>query len=762
MKQNLSTQTSLLKIKKLFFPVLFLLIFIPGHAQEHPNLILTKNGVKIIRKELGSIPLFDTTLATTKIEVDKEIATGIHVPIPKDMAGGYTHDRHKKNWSILQKAGVLYQILQDDHYAIYIHDVLKAYAKMYPTLPLHPQTRSYARGKIFWQCLNDANWLVYVSQAYDCIYEYLTPKERDHLEKNLFIPYANFLSLESPQFFNRIHNHSTWGNVAVGMIGLVMNNEELINRALYGLKSDEIDPNAKDNDGGFIKPEGQNTGFLANLDSPFSPDGYYTEGPYYQRYAMYPFMIFGEALQNVKPELKIFEYKNGVLIKAVYALLNLTDTDGEFFPLNDGQKGMSYYSRELVSAVDIAYHFGGNDTSLLSIASKQNNVQLDDTGLAVAQGLQENKATPFLKKSIELRDGSDGSEGGVGILRSTNQLFDVVMKYTAQGLSHGHYDKLSFSYYNNGNEVLQDYGLARFVNIEQKNGGGYLRENNTWAKQSIAHNTIIQDEISHFNGQFEIGSAYHSEKYLFDISNPKLQIISAKEDNAYPNTKLHRTVVMLEDGDFDNPLLIDMIKVVSDTVHQYDIPFYYFGQLITTNFDYKTPNQLQKLGHKNGYQHLWLEGKSISKQKNTAQVTWVSKNIFYTLSSANAANSEIVLARIGASDPNFNLRRDPALLVRKSKIKKDVFIHSIESHGHYNPVTEIATKSSSNIKEIKKIVLENENYIGWSIVTRKSSNHMFILCTSDSNKDTRHTIKLKGKPIQWKGPYTYNKIKVIQ
>jgi len=181
----------------LFFLGLVILSF-PGYSQEYPGLILTKKGVEKIRKQLGNIPIFDQTLSAVKNEIDAEIATGIHVPIPKDMAGGYTHDRHKRNWKMLQKAGVLYQLLQDKKYATYVHDVLKEYAKIYPTLPLHPQERSYARGKIFWQCLNDANWLVYVSQAYDCIYDSLSKKERLFLEKNLFIPYANFLSEETP------------------------------------------------------------------------------------------------------------------------------------------------------------------------------------------------------------------------------------------------------------------------------------------------------------------------------------------------------------------------------------------------------------------------------------------------------------------------------------------------------------------------------------------------------------------------------------
>lgn len=85
-----------------------------------------------------------------------------------------------------------------------------------------------------------------------------------------------------------MHVLGTWGNVAVGMIGLVMNDEKYIEYGLNGLRTDNIKLDAKDNDGGFIKVLGQKTGFLANLDDPFSPDGYYTEGPYYQRYAMYP------------------------------------------------------------------------------------------------------------------------------------------------------------------------------------------------------------------------------------------------------------------------------------------------------------------------------------------------------------------------------------------------------------------------------------------------------------------------------------------
>ena len=131
-------------------------------AVKHPRLLLTADGVQHIRSSLGEVPLFDSTVEITKLEVDTEIASGIHVPLPVDFSGGYTHERHKQNFLIAEKAGALFQVLGDEKYAAYLRDMLFEYAEMYPKLPLHPKERSYARGKLFWQCLNDANWLLYM------------------------------------------------------------------------------------------------------------------------------------------------------------------------------------------------------------------------------------------------------------------------------------------------------------------------------------------------------------------------------------------------------------------------------------------------------------------------------------------------------------------------------------------------------------------------------------------------------------------------
>jgi len=730
-----------------------LLVSSLSQSAEHPSLIMTKAGVEKMRAELGTVPLFDATLESVRAEVDAEIELGIDTPIPKDFSGGYTHQRHKQNYLILQKAGVLFQILEDEKYANYIRDMLFQYEAMYKDLPLHPQTRSYARGKLFWQCLNDANWLLYVSQAYDSIYTWLSEEERKKLEENLFRPFADHISVGSPQFFNRVHNHSTWGNAAVGMIGLVMGDDELVQRALYGLEDDGLETGVKDNDGGFIKIEGQKVGFLANLEEPFSPDGYYTEGPYYQRYAMYPFLAFAQGLHNVKPELKIFEHKDGVLLKAVDTLLNLSDADGEFFPLNDGQKGMSYHSRELVTAVDIAYHVGGQDPRLLSIAEEQGQVLLDDSGFSVAAAIRDGKTKKFEKKSVNLSDGADGKQGGVALLRYGKEDLTLVFKYAAQGLSHGHYDKLSFSLYEEGDEVLQDYGLVRFVNIEQKGGGNYLAENTTWAKQTIAHNTMTQNETSHFEGKYEVGSQYHSELQFFDASDRNVQVVSALEANAYPGTVMRRTMAVIKNEEFEKPFLLDILKVNSEKENQYDLPFYYMGQMIEVNFEYNSPSQLSALGEVNGYQHLYLEGEGTASG-DTSQFSWMNNGRFYTLTTSTDPSDQLLFTRLGANDPEFNLRRDAAFMIRRSGVSDTVFATIVEPHGSYSPVSEFAVNSNSSIAALT-VVYDGDDYTAVAIGDVGGSTGLFVLSNADSSASTRHRLTIGNKVHRWTGPYHY-------
>ncbi|MCX6308778.1 MAG: alginate lyase family protein, partial [Bacteroidia bacterium] len=563
------------------------------HAGQHPGLLLTKQGVKEIRSSMDKYPQFLPSVIELKAIADAALSQPLLVPIPKDGGGGYTHEKHKNNYYEMNAAGTLYQITEEKKYAQFVRDMLLKYADLYPTLGLHPAVNSSTPGKIFWQALNDAVWLVHVANAYDCIYDFMSEKDRQKVEKNLFHPMAEFLSNGNPNnyaVFNKMHNHGTWATAAVGMIGYVMGDQELVKKALYGSNKDG------------------KTGFIRQLDVLFSPDGYFTEGPYYQRYAIWPFMTFAQVIQNQQPDMRIFSYRDSILLKAVKTLLQCT-YNGELFYLNDAL-AKTIKTQEIVSAVDIAFKNNPSDTQLLDIARQQESFSVSDAGFFTAKALTKEQVVPFASKSILLRDGQNGDEGGIAILRAgaPPKQTCLTFKATAHGLSHGHYDKLSIALWDNGNPILPDYGAARFLNIEPKNAGHYTSENESWAKQSIAHNTVTIDQKSHFNADIEVSSAYHSDIQFCDYSNPNLQIVSGSENNAYKGVQMQRTTALITNKDFDAPFLIDIFNVKSDSIHALDLPFHYRGQVVSTSFDYqKSTTELHALGTSNGYQHLWLE-----------------------------------------------------------------------------------------------------------------------------------------------------------
>lgn len=737
-------------LKKLIVSVL-MLSTLAVKAQKHPCLTLTQKGIKEIKAGLGKTPLYDKSFAAVKKEIDTEILKEIEVPIPKELAGGYSHEVHRKNYNIMEKAGMLYQITGDEKYAKYLKTILHKYADLYPTLGLHPAKNSYARGKLFWQCLNDANWLVSVSQAYDCVYDYLGKTDRVRIEKDLFIPFVNFLSIETPQFFNRIHNHSTWGCAGVGMIGLVINNDDFVKRALYG-SSAKVAEGQHDNDGGLIQHAGQEkAGFLAQIDGLFSPDGLYSEGAYYHRYGVYPFLIFAASLENIRPELKIFQYRDSLLIKSVYSLLDQTTSKGEFFPLNDAQKGMSIYNSSLISAVDAAYHYGKKDPSLLSIAALQDEVVLDESGMSVAKNIKNKKPLP--NKSIIYKDGIDGKGGALGIIRTKSDL-NLVFKAGTHGMGHGHFDQMSYSFYNKGNEVVQDYGMARFVNIEQKAGGVYLPENNTFGKQTIAHNTLVINQKSQYAGNSDEADKFSPKLNDYNFSNPEVQYISSTDSNAYTGVNQRRTLLVVDSKDFKNPFVLDVFNINAVSENTYDLPLYFMGQLMSINTKVAIPNQMKKLGKSDGYQHIWKEGEAKANNGST-NLSWMGDGVFYTYLSATTESDSILLGRTGASDPNFNLRRDPMFIVRKKGAGLTTFASVLEAHGSYSPVTEKALNSYSDIQNVE-VLISNKDYTIIKISTKEKGN--WLTGISNQNEKKQHSVSVEGKEINWNGAFTLTKL----
>lgn len=709
----------------------------PVAAKSSPSLFITDADIKDMRIGIKEEGKFKEAFIRIKKSVDDQILQDIIVPLPKDGGGGYTHERHKKNYKLMINSGIVYQLTEDVRYANYVRNMLLAYAELYPTLPLHPKRKMGKQnpGKLFWQSLNEAVWLVYTSQAYDLILSSLQDSEKSKIEKGLFRPIVKFLSVDSPGTFNKVHNHGTWTTAAVGMTGYVLGEQEWVEQALYGL-----DKSGKG-------------GFLRQLDELFSPQGYYNEGPYYQRYALMPFVTFAKVIQTNQPERKIFEYRDGIVLKAIDTTIQLS-YNKLFFPINDAIKDKGIDTIELVNGVAIAYGLTG-DAGLLDVAKQQDQILLTGEGLKVAQALDKQLEQPYQFKSVAFGDGNDGKQGALVIMRQNVKGEQAVLfKPAAQGLGHGHFDKLTWQFYDKEEEIVSDYGAARFLNVEAKHGGRYLPENKTWAKQTIAHNTVVVDEKSHFNGDVQVGNKNHPELAFFEKSD-KVIISSAKIDTAYDGVSLKRTMVMLNIPELEQSLVIDIFDVKSNENHQYDLPVHYKGHLINTNVELDTQlTNLSALGEGSGYQHLWLKAKAQPKA-GLSQITWLNKNgRFYTHSSIMDGDSSLIFTQIGANDPLFNLRNENSFITRKTKSKNHTFVSVLEPHGEYNPSKEFTLDAVSKLTALTHIKQKEIDVITFTV--GKQPYGLAINNAPAINKNA--SFKVAGKKYPLKGRFALIKL----
>lgn len=712
------------------------LVAVPATAQVsgngHPNLIVTEQDVANISASWQSYDAYAEQLNADKASLDEFMAEGIVVPMPKDAGGGYTHEQHKRNYKAIRNAGFLYQVTGDEKYLTFAKDLLLAYAKMYPSLGEHPNRKEQSPGRLFWQSLNEAVWLVYSIQGYDAIIDGLTAEEKQEIESGVFLPMAKFLSVESPETFNKIHNHGTWAVAAVGMTGYVLGNDELVEISLMGL-----DKTGK-------------AGFMKQLDKLFSPDGYYTEGPYYQRYALMPFIWFAKAIETNEPERKIFEYRNNILLKAVYTTIDLSYA-GYFFPINDALKDKGIDTVELVHALAIAYSITGDNT-LLDIAQEQGRISLTGDGLKVAKAIGEGLTQPYNYRSILLGDGAEGDQGALSIHRlgEGHNHMALVAKNTSQGMGHGHFDKLNWLLYDNGNEIVTDYGAARYLNVEAKYGGHYLAENNTWAKQTIAHNTLVVNEQSHFYGEVEAADLHHPEVLSF-YSGDDYQLSSAKEVNAYDGVEFVRSMLLVNVPSLEHPIVVDVLNVSANKASTFDLPLHFNGQIIDFSFKVKdNKNVMKMLGKRNGYQHLWLRN-SAPVGDASERATWILNDRFYSyafVTSTPSKKQNILIAELGANDPNYNLRQQQVLIRRVEKAKQASFVSVLEPHGKYDGSLETTSGAYSNVQSVKHV---SENGKDVVVVDLKDGSSVVVALSYSTNSEQVHKVNAGEEAVEWKG-----------
>ncbi|HHX8404193.1 TPA: heparinase II/III domain-containing protein [Vibrio alginolyticus] len=706
-------------------------------------ILLTEAEVELLRKEVGKPSLMGKSIEANRKELEAFMRLPLDVPGHGE-AGGYEHNRHKQNYTYMNLAGRLFLITQEEKYAQFVKDLLAIYAEKYLTFDFHVQKNTNPTGRLFHQILNEHCWLMFTSLAYSCVASVMTEEERTAVVERIFEPMLDMFTVKYAHDFDRIHNHGIWAVAAVGICGLAIGKPEYLEMSVYGQDRDDTG------------------GFLAQISQLFAPSGYYMEGPYYHRYAIRPTCVFAEVVHRHMPEVDIYNYKDKVIGNTVQAMLATAYPNGEFPALNDASRTMSITDMGVQVAVSVYSKHYGMDDNILGMAKIQNAVWMHPCGLELSQAYDKAIADreigmPFWP-SVELNEGPTGNNGAQGFIRMQDKTGDVsqlVMNYGQHGMGHGNFDTLGITFFNRGQEVLREYGFCRWVNVEPKFGGRYLDENKSYARQTIAHNAVTIDEQCQNGFDVDRADSVHGLPHFFKVEGTEINGMSAFANDHYPNTDMQRSVFMLNLDELEAPLLLDLYRIEGEDEHQYDYSHQYDGQIVRTNFDYQSFGELNTLGDDFGYQHLWKV--ASGKVQDTALVSWLQNNTYYTwlgTSSSTKQNgdNEVIFTRTGANDPSFNLRSEPAFILR-SKGESTLFASVLETHGYFNEEFEQSVNARGQVKDIRVV---GYNAVGSivEITTEKSLVTVMISNVLGADDQTPHQVEMNGKTYSWNGFYS--------
>ncbi len=685
-----------------------------------------------IGKRGQSDGLFAHSIQLLRKRVDPQLAQADAIP-GQGEAGSRQHNQHKQNSRSIEGAGLLYQLSGNRAYADFGARLLLCYAEQYLQMDFHPQKNTNPPGRLFHQILNEHMWLLFAALGYSYIKETLTDAQQDTIENGLFQPMLQLFTRTCRHDFDRIHNHGLWAVAAVGITGLALAQPRYVDLAVDGQAGDR-----------------RSGGFLAQISQLFSASGYYIEGPYYHRFAIQPLCLFAEALHLHRPELDIYRYNDRVIEKSITALLATAYPDGRFPAFNDASRTMNIRDEAVLTAVAISYCHYGHCDRLLATAQRQGQVWLHPCALTLAEragNLQ--RRTPVMWPSVELTEGPHGDRGAQGYLRlqdGSGDVTQVSMNYGQHGLDHGHFDTLGITLFSRGQEVLRDYGFVRWLNVESKFGGRYLPENRSWARQTVAHNCVVVDQRCQNDADAARADQVHGQPHFF-VAGGKVQAMSAFANRHFNGVTMQRTVLLLSLPALDFPLLVDLYRLSGRHLHQYDYLLHYSGQITHTNAacDY-CGDRRDLLGPDNGYQHLFQVAKG--RAPDCLRLTWLQRRSFHTWVSA-AAEAELIFAQTGANDPQFNLRREDCLLLRK-RGREVLFASAFETHGDFDEASEYCQDCSGRLQTIEVL-----NHTAQGSVVRLSGKDIDIgIMVSNLAEVTPATpcsVEAGGETYRWQG-----------
>lgn len=463
--------------------------------------------------------------------------------------------------------GLSYQLTGNVQHAQSAADILLAYANKYNSYAYHDLNGNEGTaaprggGRVYSQFLDEDVWLTRIAWGYDLIAgsAVLTDQQRSHIKDNLLMAALDTVAPMNPLPY-RVANQQSWNNAASAMVGVALEEPNLIADAILGPK-----------------------GFEYQMQNNVKNDGFWEERTWgYHFYALKALEYVAETSTRAGYDLLSNpQYKSMFSIPMFYML-----PDYSLPPINSGGRV------DLVKKSDNDYEAAFNRYQSENCPNPYlpNASCKDLLSIPLSQGTRDRGAlfwgVPNINFPAEPIDQKIASihapESGYAVLRAGENINKnyLIFGYGAQGYGRaGDYDGLSFHSYAAGGVMGVDPGSVRYG----------TDTTNTWYKQTVAHNTVTIDGKS---------QAYASGQIHKYNALPGISMISADAGAAYSDTALLRTLVVTED------YTLDRFHVSSMNVHTIDWLYHNFGSQSLGISSTLCADPCTDMPTGNGYQHI--------------------------------------------------------------------------------------------------------------------------------------------------------------
>lgn len=430
-------------------------------------------------------------------------------------------------FSKLEKYSKEYLFNKDEKYLNYIIQAFKYYANNYKKFPIHNKEgeifntyKSNRCGRITAQGLNEAMIMIKAVNCIDNIEEFLSKQTKNNIIKKLF---PQVFELLKPQI-RKIHNIDCYEICAIGMMGILSNNKNMIDFALNSEYS-----------------------FYNQLKLGITKDNFWFEGSFhYHLFILKPILEFLKIAKKYKINICEEAYNKAKdMLTNVY---KFSFSDCSLPSPNDG-----WPNRHLKDYIEV-----------FELGNEVFNNEFNDIIEKINRNTNNSNTMHLL-------------DTGFSILKS--QQCDIFIKYKENNISHSHPDKLGIEIKIGDNFLTHDLSTTGYGSNISKEFYKKTYAHNTIVIDGTNQNIESESKVIQYNDnsiKVEVDDAYYNCKMCREIATTSSNIYDKLLVECKENKKIdyffHCDAILTSKIKYNNvkdieeyPYLNNIKKINSDT-----------------------------------------------------------------------------------------------------------------------------------------------------------------------------------------------------